>query len=138
MFKSTIDHTKMVTKQNSPQASNTNIWQNMSRRFDLNLLEWNVLGINCGRGAHAPVARAEEPVDAAAQARHLDAGEIRRARPQAGAEPAAGRHPHAAGGDHRRPPIAARRSDVPAALYSAAHHLNGERLSLFLRLDAVE
>uniref|UniRef100_A0A0A9F2C5 Uncharacterized protein n=1 Tax=Arundo donax TaxID=35708 RepID=A0A0A9F2C5_ARUDO len=80
----------------------------MSRRFNLNLLQWNVLRINCGRGAHAAVARAEEPIDAAPRARHLDAGEIRRARPQAGAEPTAGRHPHAAGGDRRRPPIAAR------------------------------
>ena len=80
----------------------------------------------CGRGLQAPIARAraEEGPDAAAQAGHLEAGEIRRPRPQAAAPPTvARRHPHAAGVvDRRQPPIAAPRSDATAARYSAAYH----------------
>jgi len=40
---------KMITKQNSPQTSNANIWQNMSWGFNLNLLQWNIFRVNCIR-----------------------------------------------------------------------------------------
>jgi hypothetical protein len=40
---------KMVTKQYSPQTSNTNIRQNMSGRFNLDVVNWNILRITCKR-----------------------------------------------------------------------------------------